>query len=183
MQPEYEARFCDIDPADIRAALSQVEASLHLPRTLMRRVIFENDYITARRSWLRLRDEGTVVTLTYKQAVTDGTVDALHEVETPVADFEATRQLLLATGFRAVRYQESYREEWRRGKMRYDIDTWPDLPTFLEIEGPDGDSVRRAAEDLGLDFNQAGFGSVDELYSSALGRDILAEPELVFPDR
>jgi adenylate cyclase class 2 len=146
----------------------------------MRRVIFENDHITARRGWLRLRDEGATVTLTYKQAVTDGAVDALHEVETTVGDFDATRQLLLATGFRAVRYQESYREEWRQGPIRYDIDTWPDLPTFLEIEGPDAESVRQAALELGLDFDRAGFGSVDELYSAALGRDILAEPELVF---
>jgi adenylate cyclase, class 2 len=181
VRPEYEARFSDIDPSAVRSALSEAGAELHLPRTLMRRVVFENDYITGRRGWLRLRDEGVRVTLTYKEAVRDGAVDALNEAEVAVADFDDTRTLLLATGFRAVRYQENYREEWRLGDVRYDIDTWPDLPTFLEIEGPSEDAVGRAARDLGFDLGTAGFGSVDELYLSALGRDILAEPQLLFP--
>jgi adenylate cyclase class 2 len=147
----------------------------------MRRVVFENDYIAGRRGWLRLRDEGVRITLTYKEAVRDGAVDALNEAEIVVADFDGTRTLLEATGFRPVRYQESYREEWRLDDVRYDIDTWPDLPTFLEVEGPSEDAVSRAAHALGLDLATAGFGSVDELYMTALGRNILAESQLLFP--
>lgn len=180
MRPEFEARFCDVDPAAVRQALQAAGAGLHMARTLMRRVVFENDHMVGRRGWLRLRDEGARITLTYKEAVSDGAIDALHEAEIVVGDFDATRTLLLATGFRAVRYQENYREEWRIDQVRYDLDTWPDLPTFLEIEGPDAESVRRAADALGLDMGAAVFGSVDELYVTALGRDILAEPELLF---
>jgi adenylate cyclase, class 2 len=50
----------------------------------------------------------------------------------------------------------------------------------VEIEGPDEDSVRRAAASLGLDYSRARFGSVDEIYQTELGRDILAEPTLLF---
>ncbi len=79
-----------------------------------------------------------------------------------------------------MRFQENYREEWHLDGVTYDIDTWPDLPTFLEIEGPDENAVRQAAKQLGLDFADATFGSVDEVYLATTGRDILAETTLTF---
>lgn len=50
----------------------------------------------------------------------------------------------------------------------------------MEIEGPDEASVRDAAGTVVLDYSQARFGSVDEIYKSELGRDILAEATLTF---
>jgi adenylate cyclase class 2 len=89
-------------------------------------------------------------------------------------------QILRRLGLREVRYQENYREEWRLEEVVFDFDTWPGLPTFVEIEGPDEVSVRQAAAAVGLDYAAARFGSVDEIYRSELGRDILAEPTLLF---
>jgi adenylate cyclase, class 2 len=89
-------------------------------------------------------------------------------------------EILSRLGLAEVRYQENYREEWRWGQIACDFDTWPGLPTFVEIEGPDEASVRQAATALGLDYTQARFGSVDEIYKTELGRDILAEPTLLF---
>jgi adenylate cyclase class 2 len=86
----------------------------------------------------------------------------------------------LSPGPARGRYQENYREKWGLGEAVFDFDTWPDLPTFVEIEGPDEASVRRAAAAAGLDYAAARFGSVDEIYRSELGRDILAEPTLLF---
>ncbi|WP_174551966.1 hypothetical protein [Nocardia salmonicida] len=56
------------------------------------------------------------------------------------------------------------------------------LPTLLEIEGPDESAVRQTAADLGLDYSQAKFGSVDTSYRTETDRDILAEPTLLFND-
>lgn len=89
-------------------------------------------------------------------------------------------EILSRIGLREVRYQENYREEWRLGRVVFDFDTWPGLPTFVEIEGPDEPSVRQAAAAVGLDYAQARFGSVDEIYKSETERDILAEPTLLF---
>jgi adenylate cyclase class 2 len=102
------------------------------------------------------------------------------EVQTPVGDFEATQRLLEAVGFEAVRYQENYRDEWRLDDVIFDFDTWPDLPTFVEVEGPDETTVRQASATLDLDFTLATFGAVDELYQRELGRDILKERQLTF---
>jgi adenylate cyclase class 2 len=181
MQTEYEARFLDIDVEKVTAALQDIGATQSQPRTLMRRIVFKNNDITARGGWLRLRDEGHRVTLTYKQTTSEASaIDTTLEAEVIVSDFDGTRHLLVAMGFEPVRYQENYREEWHLGELRFDLDTWPDLPTFLEVEGPDARSVEEAAAKLGLELAQAVYGSVDEVYTAVLGRDILSEDTLVF---
>ncbi|GAA4536527.1 class IV adenylate cyclase [Amycolatopsis samaneae] len=181
LQPEYEARFTHVDVAGLTAKLAARGAVRAFERTLMKRVIFQNDEIEGKRGWLRLRQEAEVIMLTYKQATgASSTVDSVLEVQTAVGDFEATQQLLEAVGLQPVRYQENYREEWRLHEITFDFDTWPGLPTFLEVEGPDEDAVRRVAAELGLDFAQATFGAVDELYQQELGRNILEEAHLTF---
>lgn len=181
MQTEYEARFLSIDADKATAILREHGADLHQPRTLMRRVVFKNNDIDAAGGWLRLRDEGHQTTLTYKQTTADvSAIDTILEAEIVVSSFDDTHRLLTAMGFQALRYQENYREEWRLGDLRFDFDTWPDLDTYLEIEGPGQKDVEIAAAMLGLDMDTASFGSVDEVYLAVLDRDILTEERLVF---
>lgn len=183
MTPEFEARFLTIDADTITARLHDSGATRTMPRTLMRRIVLKNQDITDRGGWLRLRDQGDKTVLTYKQVnSTDSAsgIDSILEAEVEVADFHAAQQLLEAMGFTTLRYQENYREEWRLNGVTYDLDTWPGLPTYLEIEGPDEASVRAAAKNLDLDYGAATFGSVDEVYLAVLNRDILKESRLVF---
>jgi adenylate cyclase, class 2 len=181
---EFEARFLAVDVAAVVERLKARSATCVMPRTLMRRIVFTNTDIESRRGWLRLRDQGKACYLTYKQTASpDRAVDSILEAEVQVGDFEATRVLLEAMGFTAVRFQENYREEWHLDGVTFDLDTWPDLPTFLEIEGPDEAAVRQAATVLGLSFQDASFGSVDEVYRAVLGRDILTESRLTFAER
>lgn len=181
MKNEYEAKFLSIDVAALQAKLTSLGAEQAFPRTLLTRKIFENDTLDGGQ-WIRLRNEGTRSTLTVKQVTDSGTIDGTTEIETGVTDLDATAEILRVLGAREVRYQENYREEWRLGDVVFDFDTWPDLPTFVEIEGPDEASVRHAADLLGLDYSTARFGSVDEIYKSEAGRDILAEHTLLFAD-
>ncbi|MFI7525773.1 class IV adenylate cyclase [Nocardia salmonicida] len=179
MKHEYEATFLAIDVDSVRARLEALGATLALPRTLLTRKIFDGDTLPAG-AWVRLRHEGTRTTLTLKHVTDSSTIDGTTEIETVVGDLDSMGEILVAIGLKEVRYQENYREEWRLGDVYFDLDTWPDLPTFLEVEGPDEASVRRAAANLGLDYSQAKFGSVDTIYRLEADRDILAEPTLLF---
>ncbi|MEU9712896.1 class IV adenylate cyclase [Streptomyces sp. NPDC047967] len=181
MKHEYEAKFLAVDVADLQDRLTRLGAVQAFPRTLLTRKIFENDNLDGG-AWLRLRDEGSRSTLTLKQVTDSTTIDGTTEIETEIADLHAMADILRRLGLSEVRYQENYREEWRLGEVAFDFDTWPDLPTFIEIEGPDEASVRQAAALLELDYSEARFGSVDEIYKSEAGRDILAEPTLLFSD-
>ncbi|MEU4581743.1 class IV adenylate cyclase [Kitasatospora aureofaciens] len=181
MKHEYEAKFLSVDVAGLQAKLTALGAVQAFPRTLLTRKIFENDALDSG-AWVRLRDEGTRSTLTLKQVTDPTTIDGTTEIETEVTDLHAMAEILRRLGMHEVRYQENYREEWRLGEFIFDFDTWPDLPTFVEIEGPDEASVRQAVALLDLDYSEARFGSVDEIYKSEAGRDILAEPTLLFAD-
>lgn len=179
MKHEYEAKFLSVDIEGMRAKLTQLGAIESFPRTLLTRKIFDNDALT-RGVWVRLRDEGSRCTLTLKQVTDATTIDGTTEIETTVGDVHAMGEILVELGLRQVRHQENYREEWQFGEVVFDLDTWPGLPTFLEIEGPSEAAVRLAAARLDLDYAEARFGSVDEVYKSETGRDILAEPTLLF---
>lgn len=181
MKHEYEATFLNIDVAALQNRLTELGAARSLPRTLLTRKIFESDNLDDGQ-WVRLRDEGARSTLTLKQVTDAGSIEGTKEIETEVGDLHAMADILRRVGLREVRYQENYREEWQWGEVAFDFDTWPDLPTYVEIEGPDEASVRQAAAALGLDYAEARFGSVDEIYKSEAGRDILAEPTLLFSD-
>ncbi|MEV0432081.1 class IV adenylate cyclase [Nocardia sp. NPDC050413] len=179
MKHEYEATFLAVDVEAIRARLTALGATMSFSRTLLTRRIFDG-HALPEGAWVRLRHEGTRTTLTLKRVTDSTTIDGTTEIETVVDDLDAMAEILTTIGLTQTRYQENYREEWRLGDIVFDLDTWPDLPTFLEIEGSDEPSVRRAAADLGLDYRQAKFGSVDTIYQSESGRDILAEPTLLF---
>ena len=179
MKHEYEATFLSADVEDLQTRLKTLGAVQAFPRTLLTRKIFEHDALDGG-AWVRLRDEGTRSTLTLKQVTDSTTIDGTTEIETEVSDLSAMAEILSRLGLAEVRYQENYREEWRWGEVAFDFDTWPGLSTFVEIEGPDETAVRQAAATVGLDYSQARFGSVDEIYKSELGRDILAEPTLLF---
>jgi adenylate cyclase class 2 len=179
MKHEYEAKFLYVDVVGLQAKLTALGAVRAFPRALLTRKIFENDALEGG-AWLRLRDEGTRCTLTLKQVTDSTTIDGTTEIETEVTDLRAMCEILHRLGLREVRYQENYREEWHLGEVDFDFDTWPGLATFVELEGPDEASVRQAAAAAGLDYAVARFGSVDEIYRSEMGRDILAEPTLLF---
>ncbi|MEV2215398.1 CYTH domain-containing protein [Streptomyces sp. NPDC050997] len=178
-QHEYEAKFLKIDVEALQDRLQAAGAERAFGKTMFTRLIFENDAVQGEQ-WLRLRDEGGKTTLTLKQ-VTDAThINGTTEIEIEVNDLERTAELLTALGLRQVRYQQNYREEWQLNGVTYDFDTWPELPTFLEIESSSEDAVRKAVADIGLDYTEARFGSIDLIYKSELGRDILAEHTLLF---
>ncbi|MEV6558965.1 class IV adenylate cyclase [Nocardia sp. NPDC051756] len=179
MKHEYEAKFLSVDVDCLREKFRELGAIQVFSRTLLTRKIFESDALSSG-AWVRLRDEGARCTLTLKR-VTDATsIDGTTEIETTVGDLHALGEILVELGLRQVRYQENYREEWQFGDVVFDLDTWPGLPTFLEIEGPSESAVRLAAARLDLDYAEARFGSVDEIYKRETGRDILAEPTLLF---
>ncbi|GAB3663310.1 hypothetical protein GCM10027589_26820 [Actinocorallia lasiicapitis] len=92
------------------------------------------------------------ITLTDKQQDADAAnaIERIRESEITVSDFDGAKRLLEAAGF-TVR---NYREEWRLDRVVFDLNTWPDFPAFLEIEGLDEPAVRAAADLLSLDLRQ-----------------------------
>lgn len=155
----------DIDFAVLRKKLEEAGAKLIHKELLMRRKNF--DYPDGRLEkiggWIRVRDEGKIITLAYKQ-VFNLKIDGTKEISLEVENFDVISDFLLAIGLVNKSYQETKRERWELDGVEVTIDTWPWIPTFVELEGPSEEDLKKAAERLNLDWAKALHGSVEGAY-------------------
>ena len=165
MAIEHEVKFLGIDHEKARKRLRALSASLVTPRRLMKRRTF--DYPDRRlnliKSWIRLRDEGTQVTLTHKKL--RGQTATADEVSIVVDGFERATLFLTSIGLELKSCQENWREVWSYGDALISLDTWPWIPDLLELEGPNEDCLRRVAEVLVFYWADATLGPVGVAYS------------------
>lgn len=179
MELELEAVFLDIDKDDLRKRLTENNATLIQPEILMKKTIFD----TGQHSYIRVRDEGQRITITYKDVFDATRIDGTKEINLTVNNFEHAVEFIKTLGVRPKAEQETMRESWVLDGVEIDIDTWPWLPTYVEIEGPTTEEVKRVSELLGFNFQNARFGSVDEtykLYYNVTNDDINYCPEIKF---
>lgn len=183
MQTEIEAKWLDIDKNELRAKLKKIGAELVHPERLMRRSNWDYpDRALARKGgWVRVRDESDKVTLSYKQT-TDYSLHGTQEINLIVDDFDTSIQFLKTLGLEQKSYQETRRESWRLGETEIELDTWPWIPPFIEIEAADEASLKRVAEMLELDMGQASHGSVEKAYQAVfdVSTDKLVHTEILF---
>lgn len=165
METEIEAKWLDIKPDEIRDKLKALGASLQYPETNMRRKVFDFDdnRLEKKGGWIRVRDEGDKVTLSYKQ-LNDRTLHGTKEVTVVVDDFDKAITLMQDIGLICKAYQETIREKWTFGEAEITIDTWPWIPTLIEIETPDEKELKSLANMLDLKWSNALFGSVENAY-------------------
>ncbi|WP_372411487.1 class IV adenylate cyclase [Streptomyces luteireticuli] len=145
---EFEARALGIDVAATMAAIGRC-GGVHVADRLMRRYVYDIVPGVAGR-WIRLRDTGTEVTLCVKHIVSD-TIDGTREEEVTVDDFDTTNTLLGLMGFTPKAYQENRRSSYLLNGVQLEIDRWPLIPPYLEIEGDSAEDVISTAKLLELD--------------------------------
>lgn len=184
MQTEIEAKFVDVGIDDVRNRLSAAGAHCEQPMRLMRRALVETAEMKPIDAFLRLRDEGDKVTLTYKQHL-KGRVEAANEIETTVGSFDAAKAIVEACGLAFHTYQESKRETWKLDDVEVVIDEWPWIAPYIEIEGKTEQAVKNAAEKLGYAWENAVFGGADVIYRATYAmpehiRGVIDIPEVRF---
>ncbi len=167
MNTEIEAKFLHMNHEEIRVKLKDAGFVCVTPMRLMRRAII--DYADRRlqvgvpNSYIRVRDEGDKVTLTYKQFASLS-IDGAQEVEVVTSSFVDTVKIFTAIGFEVVSLQESKRETWKSAACEVVLDEWPWLDPYIEIEAQTEPEVREVSVLLGLDWSEAKFGDVMVAY-------------------
>lgn len=166
MKPEIEAKFLNVDFDSLRQKLTALGGVCEQPMRLMRRAIIEPPELEARDAFIRIRDEGDKVTLTYKQFHDHTAFSGVKEIEVTVGDFDDTLAILEQAGLKQKSFQESRRETWRLGGVEVVLDEWPWLNPYIEIEGRSESEVKDAAKVLGFVWSDAVFGSVTVAYKA-----------------
>lgn len=151
---EIEAKILEIDIAVIQKKLESLGAKLIFSQTKLESFDFDHQKLRIRkkRHILRLRrrhgkKEGE---LTFKGPRGNNIFKEREEVNIKVDDFDKMLLLLKRLGFFVCRYQEKLREEWEFGSCKIEIDTYPGIPTYIEIEGPAEEKIIEIAERLGF---------------------------------
>lgn len=179
MPIEHEAKVLDIDPDDNQSRIESIGGKRVTETRLMRRYVY--DIVPGDMSkWIRLRDTGTETTLCVKEIRSDA-IDGTLEVETAVGDFAATNDLLGMLGFKPKSYQENRRTSFILGDVQLELDEWPKIPPYLEIEGETKEDVVRVAGLLGYPEDRLTGENTIKVYAR-YGIDLTAISELKFPD-
>lgn len=166
MNNEIEAQFLDIDKNEIRKKLEEIGAKCTKPEVLMKRMVFD----TGIHSFARVRDEGGGrIVMTYKDVSDEKSILGTKEVNVVIDNYENGILFMKGCGLEPKAEQETLREIWEYGDVEICIDTWPWLPTFVEVEGPSEKAVWDTAEKMGLKKEKAKFGSVDSTYQYYYG--------------
>ncbi len=174
MHTEYEVRVLEINKEEIIKKLEELHATLEWDH-IQRRYVY--DFIPKQdKKWIRLRTNGDRTTLTIKNIVSSS-IDGTQELEIVVDNFDRCNLILKELGYSDKGYQENHRIQYRLNGVEIDIDSWPMIPTYLEIDGASEDAVYNALSALGFDRCDCTTKDVSEIYKD-YGYDIESIKEL-----
>ena len=176
---EYEVRVLEIDKDEIQKKLEELNATL-VEDSFQKRYVYDFKPVVPSK-WIRLRTNGTKSTLTIKN-VESSNIDGTKEVEIEVSDFDTTNEILKELGYTPRGIQENKRIKYDLNGVEVDIDTWPRIPTYLEIEGKSEQDVYDTLELLGIPKDKATALDVQSIYEQVYGIDLEKEPNLSFEE-
>lgn len=154
---EIEVRFLEINKDALIKKLAELGASDGGER-LLDEIIFYDRELQWREKYklIRLRSIGSVTTLTYKENFAQG-INSAREIEFEVSDIRKATALLEELGLIAYRHQQKKRHPFQLRNVAADIDTWPGIPTYVELEGSSEGALQAVARKLGFDWSSAVF--------------------------
>ena len=168
MHTEYEVRVLEIDREELIKKLDDL-ADFQWDEVHKRYVY---DFIPkVENKWIRLRTNGKKTTLTIKNIVSSE-IDGTQELEIEVDSFDRCNLILKELGYEAKGYQENRRRQYVLNGVEIDIDDWPMIPTYLEIEGPSEEAVYNVLEVLGYSSEDSTSRDVEGIYKD-YGFDIM----------
>ena len=154
---EIEVKFLNINPDLIEKKLREIGAKKIFDKIYRRKVFDYPDLrLNNKGAWVRLRDGKDKITLTFKQRIGikthNGTVNdkSMEEIEVEVDDFNKTEEILSSIGLKEKFYEENRRIRYLLDDIEFDIDFWPQLEPYLEIEAVSWKEIDRAIKLLGL---------------------------------
>lgn len=177
MHIEIEERILEIDKYKIIKKLEELNAT-KIGEWHQRRFVY--DFNPKRENeWIRLRDTGKNVTLTYKN-VQKNSIDGTKELEIEVSSFDETNEMLNILGYTPRAYQENKRIRYILNDIEIDIDSWPMIPTYMELEGKSIEEIKKIEELLEIDKEKITNLNCQSIYTDIYNIDVDKIKELKF---
>ena len=136
--------------------------------------------------WIRLRETNGKTTLTIKHifntnntSTNNSKIQKVIETEIEVPSIVEANNLLEQLGFFYRNYQEKYRVTYNVDGVEVDIDSWPLIPTYIEIENDSEKVIQETIDKLGLNGYEIVSCNTDDIYIK-YGVDLYKHRELKF---
>ncbi|MCE9548924.1 CYTH domain-containing protein [Candidatus Nomurabacteria bacterium] len=168
---EFEIKFLEVNVPELEKKLLTIGAKKVGEYDYSRMLLDYPDFrLNQRGSWLRLRTNGIETTLAFKERIKDPNDSAglkdlgMKEVEVVVDDYKQTYELFKALGFVIKREEKNKRIRYLKKDVVFDIDFWPQIPPYLEIESNSFKEAEDAAVELGFDPKDSVICSAGKVY-------------------
>lgn len=135
--------------------------------------------------WIRVRETNGKTTITIKHIlapnIKENNIQNVMETEMEVPSIKEANNILEQLGFAFRNYQEKYRISYNINGVQIDIDSWPLIPTYIEIENDSVEKIKEVLKQLNLDKHEIVSCNTVEVYKK-YGIDLYQFRELKFMD-
>lgn len=150
MEKEIESRLLEVDVENFVKELVKHKATF-VGDWLQMRYCYDFTPVKPN-SWIRLRTNGQETTLTIKE-IESKKIDGTKESEITVSDFDTTNEILEKLGYYARSKQENRRIRYLLDDVEIDIDSWPMIPTYVELEAKSEEHIKKLCNKLNINYN------------------------------
>lgn len=165
MNKEIEVRFLDIDKKDIIKKLNSLKAINKGESLLQETIFYHKDDVNRKhnkKGFVRIRSIGDDVFMAFKERnivknKKEGTIQDITEIEIKIDNKDKAEKILQELNYFPVRFQEKKRHTFVLYNMIFDIDEWPKVPPYLEIEAETEQELKYMSQKLGLNWKNAFF--------------------------
>lgn len=142
---------------------------------------FVKQFYNNSKKWIRLRKTNKKTTIAVKHILADNDtyIQQMLETEIEVESMQKAKEFLQALGYSHKSYQEKIRKTYELEKYKIDIDTWPGIPTYMEIEGQDEEDLSYILNKLGYKIEDTISCTADDIYKK-YGKTMFNQRELKF---
>ncbi len=178
MQTEFEIKILEIDVENMKNKLEKLWAK-YIWEKNQKRYVYNFDPASYNR-WIRLRTDWKTSTLCIKDIQDESKIDGTKELEIVVDNFEKTNQILEQLWYKSKAYQENTRISYKLDDCDVELDLRPLIPPYLEIEGPDKESVEKVLEKLNVENKTTTSENTTAVYKRYWIEDLEKIKELKF---
>lgn len=154
---EIEVKILDVDQGNIAKALESIGARKIQDTKLIVQWFRKEGVTEGQDLWfLRIRSnsEGKTEVTWKSRPEKVGIAKKVREINFTVADPKILADFFESIGLVEYAYQEKFRKSWSYKDWRFDLDQYPNMPAYLEIEGRDEKHIMEAIKLLNLEDYQ-----------------------------
>jgi len=161
---EIEVKILEIDVGKTEKKLEEMGAEKIFDGELINVYFdFPDGRLEKEGKILRLRKIGEKFILTYKKFINRDEAKVMEENEFEIQDFELMKEIFKEIGLFPIYELKKNRTTYELNRTHFEIDKYPNIPAFLEVEGPDPDTIYELISKLGFLREEVNFYSIKEV--------------------